>query len=462
MNGSHEGSSAGGGPSVCPPETAVGAMATLIVSTFRGHLAASWRARELVGALAANLQNPYFASVLSLHEGDEDSVLALRTRLADLVPDEALRKLQVQRVDKQPSYQRYFQAAQSLNRTVAIISNSDIVYDATIRLPLRELALISRNGVSPNQAYVLSVTGTPHAYRAETRRGATWRNYSALVGRECPECRRASLEAGSNSSYCEPACDVIHQGRGAAIHPLHFGKSWDAFILLAPMPWAAFDKFMRLFNLVGSWRRGIFMNQVNAENRVGTFLATAGFKLFNPCRFVRVEHWDCTGNKTHHPDRVMGFAYSMRRPTALQKAIDSGKVVAPLIGPLAGTPGAVVNPASTHYLAQLELARSYEHSCQQGRIREDVVHERSMNVWRGMPTVPQDYPAELERATRDAAASMKKVRVCQRFPCGSVWTTEGKVMSLRNLPNVTSADAKSAPVSERVVEREVRRVNNLG
>ena len=105
---------------------------------------------------------------------------------------------------------------------------------------------------------------------------------------------------------------------------------------------------------MGSWRRGIFLNQIHAENRVGSFLVTAGFKLFNPCRFVRVEHWDCTGNKTHHPDRVMGFAYSMRRPTALQKAIDTGKVVAPLIGPLAGTPGAVVNPASTHYLAQLE------------------------------------------------------------------------------------------------------------
>lgn len=100
---------------------------------------------------------------------------------------------------------------------------------------------------------------------------------------------------GPNDRYKSVACERPPIDR-CDTRLRHSGYSWDVEIFKAPLVHPCFA-------LLDDAEGPIYMNSMGAENRVGHFLATSGYQIFNPCRSIVAEHWHCEP-KMHQLDEL--------------------------------------------------------------------------------------------------------------------------------------------------------------
>jgi len=96
------------------------------------------------------------------------------------------------------------------------------------------------------------------------------------------------------------------------------GLSWDSFFFRAPLSGRVYastiagldhyytrtqpgqtaeDRHQSQYQY--NTRVPVYMNMIGAENYLGKLLTAANMTLLSPCQFIRAEHWDCTGRKSH-------------------------------------------------------------------------------------------------------------------------------------------------------------------
>ena len=206
----------------------------LIVSYYNNSDYSKERHQEIADVLNRNIQNQLIDYLHLIVEGEFNPALVFSP-----VSSMFLKKLVVRKVDSQPTYQYFFDYANlALARgTVAIISNSDILFDSSLGC-LRQVNAISN----------------PIVYFGT---------------------KRLVLGLSRQPSKCHPTeYNECRQYRG----------SHDAFIFAPP--------------LIGSFINQVdfVQNMLGAENRVLYLLRKMSYRLSNPCSVVKITHAHCTPN----------------------------------------------------------------------------------------------------------------------------------------------------------------------
>lgn len=235
---------------------------------------------EILLALGENARTP---EILQVHvfldrlfgtanASDADATTALRDAIRstqqthssklDAAADESqLGKIVAHVFGRQPAYVELFRYADRvLSGRLVAVGNADVV--------LRHLGALDADAFEqePPLALVLAVS-MPNSRFLDTCK------------------RRSDLLTHDLMDRCS-----VWSGRG---------YSWDVEVFKAPLVNACYELL--------EFASPIYMNSIGAENRVGHFLATSGYELFNPCRSLVVEHWHCEA-KMHTKEKSISAA----------------------------------------------------------------------------------------------------------------------------------------------------------
>jgi len=210
--------------------------------------------REVLAALAVNVENPLIATVHVLLEAHSGNCSVLKGLMENATKRRLTRfpKVICTEISHQPTYSSLFEYANSsIPEGLVMLSNADVAFDETLAL------MPDVNATT--QSHVISVF--PPQYEGAFRD----------VFQE-PCTHRAERQCGMSSS------------------------SWDVYVFKPPLP-------SRLLE----YDLNFTMNIDSAEFYAAGALNGSGMKLTNPCMLVKASHWHCFSQKMHRhfPKRLL-------------------------------------------------------------------------------------------------------------------------------------------------------------
>ena len=231
----------------------------MITTFFRGNYSAA-RFAEIVTAARLNLVNPHVRRLHLLVEGDSDPAVHIARDEPSAIAALVAEKLVARRVAEQPTYaQLLAYANEALPRgTVAIVTNGDIYFDAT-------LACI---GHAPRTG--MASTVQPMIY--------------ALSRRHAKQCGFAN-----DHKKIFDLCST-------------YVGSHDAFVFTTPVPPSVIANSNHTQNHYG------------AENIVIYEFRQANYQVRNPCTRIKAFHLHCTKDRDYDQHHFVSHGRHARQP----------------------------------------------------------------------------------------------------------------------------------------------------